>query len=80
MGRLPCQRNVGNLPSDARKICPVPAKTHSAIGNLATPIDNPDRACAPLNGYFLVDPEELKKAQEKGADQSKLRYGEGEAK
>ena len=39
-----------------------------------------DRACEPLNGYFLVDPEELKKAQEKVANQSKLRYGEGEAK
>ena len=35
-----------------------------------------DRACEPLNGYFLVDPEELKKAQEKVANQSKLRYGE----
>ena len=34
-----------------------------------------DRACEPLNGYFLVDPEELKKAQEKVANQSKQRYG-----
>ena len=36
-------------------------------------------AVAPLTGYFLVDPEELKRKQEEVANQSKLRYGvEGE--
>ena len=34
-----------------------------------------DRAVAPLNGHFLVDPEELKRKQEEVANQSKLRYG-----
>ena len=43
MGQLPCQQPKKS-PSDARKICPVPAKTHSARGNLATPIGNPGRA------------------------------------
>ena len=37
-------RNLRNLPSDARKICPVPAKTHDLTGSLATPIGNQDRA------------------------------------
>ena len=40
-------RNLRNLPSDARKICPVPAKTHDLTGNLARPIDNLDRVGAP---------------------------------
>ena len=30
---------------------------------------------APLSGYFLTDPEELKRKQEEVANQSKLRYG-----
>ena len=34
-----------------------------------------DRAVAPLTGFFLVDPEELKRKQEEVANQSKLRYG-----
>mmetsp|Transcript_36386 Transcript_36386/g.95656 ORF Transcript_36386/g.95656 Transcript_36386/m.95656 type:complete len:307 (-) Transcript_36386:483-1403(-) len=39
-----------------------------------------ERAVAPLNGYFLADADELKKAQEEVANQSKLRYStEGEA-
>lgn len=38
-----------------------------------------DRSVAPLNGHFLVDPDELKRKQEEVANQSKLRYGiEGE--
>lgn len=37
------------------------------------PIKN-DRAVSPLNGYFLADPDELKKKQEEVANQSKMRY------
>lgn len=37
------------------------------------------RANAPLRGYFLADPEEVKKAQEAVANQSKVRYGEADA-
>jgi len=37
------------------------------------PIKN-DRCVGLLGGYFLGDPEEIKKAQEKVANQSKLRY------
>ncbi len=34
-----------------------------------------ERAIAPLTGYFLADPEELRKKQEEVANQSKQRYG-----
>jgi 2,3-bisphosphoglycerate-dependent phosphoglycerate mutase len=37
------------------------------------PIPN-SRCSGVLGGYFLGDPEEIKKAQEKVANQSKLRY------
>ena len=54
-----------------------------------SPLPSPLAPCLPspqpgaigiLNGEFLTDPEELKKKQEEVANQSKLRYGEGEAK
>ena len=38
------------------------------------PIKSP-RAARLLSGYFLGDPEEIKKAQEAVANQSKVRYG-----
>jgi 2,3-bisphosphoglycerate-dependent phosphoglycerate mutase len=37
------------------------------------------RTRAPLRGYFLADPEEVKKAQEAVANQSKVRWSEKEA-